>query len=260
MTALLADPIYREHLLDRDGHPERPERYDAVMEGLAPWAAHLGLIPSRDACHEELLLCHTARLPGPGKKRRGIRAFPPEHRRYRRHAELLAGGDSRGGWGAERGGCGLFRPRGERILRGAAARAPCHGQPRHGLLRAEQRSACGAPCPATAWRRARADRGLGRPPRQRHAGYFLRRPQRLLFQHAPVAALSGNRPRRRDRRRAGCGHHHELSFSGRFGPGRDSRRGPQFAGAGDGSVPAGVGFDLRRIRFADRRPCWEDLP
>lgn len=67
MTALLADPIYREHLLDRDGHPERPERYDAVMEGLAPWAAHLGLIPSRDACHEELLLCHTADYLGRAK-------------------------------------------------------------------------------------------------------------------------------------------------------------------------------------------------
>jgi acetoin utilization deacetylase AcuC-like enzyme len=60
MTALLADPIYREHLRGRAGHPERPERFDAVVEGLAPWSAKLDPIPSRAASHEELLLCHTA--------------------------------------------------------------------------------------------------------------------------------------------------------------------------------------------------------
>jgi len=60
MTALLADPIYREHLAGRDGHPELPERYDAVVEGLAPWSGMLSRIPSRDASYDELLLCHTA--------------------------------------------------------------------------------------------------------------------------------------------------------------------------------------------------------
>ena len=59
-TALLADPIYREHLRGLD-HPERPERFDAVVEGLE----HAGLldkllrIERRSATEEELLLCHT---------------------------------------------------------------------------------------------------------------------------------------------------------------------------------------------------------
>jgi acetoin utilization deacetylase AcuC-like enzyme len=59
-TALLADPIYREHLAGRQ-HPERPERFDAVMEGLV----RAGLVNQtlhvdrRAATPEELLLCHT---------------------------------------------------------------------------------------------------------------------------------------------------------------------------------------------------------
>jgi acetoin utilization deacetylase AcuC-like enzyme len=60
MTSLLADPVYREHLQGRAGHPERPERFDAVMEGLAPLAAKLERIPARAATDEELLLCHKA--------------------------------------------------------------------------------------------------------------------------------------------------------------------------------------------------------
>jgi acetoin utilization deacetylase AcuC-like enzyme len=59
-TALLADPIYREHLAGRR-HPERPERFDAVMQALAG----AGLVDQmlhvdpRAALPEELLLCHT---------------------------------------------------------------------------------------------------------------------------------------------------------------------------------------------------------
>jgi acetoin utilization deacetylase AcuC-like enzyme len=59
MTALVADPIYREHLQGRPGHPERPERFDAVLRGLAPLAARLQNIASRPPTEEELLLCHT---------------------------------------------------------------------------------------------------------------------------------------------------------------------------------------------------------
>ena len=56
MTALSADPIYRDHLFGRP-HPERPERFDAVMEVL-PVDRMLHL-ESRSATEEELLLCHT---------------------------------------------------------------------------------------------------------------------------------------------------------------------------------------------------------
>ncbi len=59
-TVLLADPIYREHLRGRD-HPERPERFDAVMDGLrsAGLLERLGSVHARPATEEELLLCHT---------------------------------------------------------------------------------------------------------------------------------------------------------------------------------------------------------
>jgi acetoin utilization deacetylase AcuC-like enzyme len=59
-TALLIDPIYREHLLGRD-HLERSERFDAVVKGLeeAGLLDRLGRVEPRAATEEELLLCHT---------------------------------------------------------------------------------------------------------------------------------------------------------------------------------------------------------
>jgi acetoin utilization deacetylase AcuC-like enzyme len=59
-TALLADPIFREHLAGRE-HPERPERYDAVTEALesAGLTARMERIATRAATEEELGLCHT---------------------------------------------------------------------------------------------------------------------------------------------------------------------------------------------------------
>jgi acetoin utilization deacetylase AcuC-like enzyme len=59
-TALLADPIFREHLAGRE-HPERPERFDAVVRGLrqAGLLERLTRVGSRAAIDEELLLCHT---------------------------------------------------------------------------------------------------------------------------------------------------------------------------------------------------------
>jgi acetoin utilization deacetylase AcuC-like enzyme len=56
-TALLLDPVFKEHS-PGPGHPECPERYDAVTAALA----HLdGLprIPSRDATRDEIALCHS---------------------------------------------------------------------------------------------------------------------------------------------------------------------------------------------------------
>jgi acetoin utilization deacetylase AcuC-like enzyme len=60
MTALSADRICREHLIGRP-HPERPERFDAILEALRRTGATdrmLALEP-RAAIEEELLLCHT---------------------------------------------------------------------------------------------------------------------------------------------------------------------------------------------------------
>jgi acetoin utilization deacetylase AcuC-like enzyme len=60
-TGLIADPVFRDHLAGR-AHPENPERYDAVMEGLAR-AGLLGRMrraEARTATGDELLLCHTA--------------------------------------------------------------------------------------------------------------------------------------------------------------------------------------------------------
>jgi acetoin utilization deacetylase AcuC-like enzyme len=59
-TALLADPICREHLAGRQ-HPERPERFDAVFQALqkAGLVERLTPIESRAITEEEMLLCHT---------------------------------------------------------------------------------------------------------------------------------------------------------------------------------------------------------
>jgi acetoin utilization deacetylase AcuC-like enzyme len=56
----LADPVFRGHLAGRN-HPERAERFDAVMEGLRTANLMDALIPvaARAATEEELLLCHT---------------------------------------------------------------------------------------------------------------------------------------------------------------------------------------------------------
>lgn len=60
-TALVADPIYREHLAGRQ-HPERPERFDAVLGGLeaAGHLARMRKLGTRTATEDELLLVHTA--------------------------------------------------------------------------------------------------------------------------------------------------------------------------------------------------------
>jgi len=59
-TALLADPIYREHLAGRQ-HPERPERFDAVLEELvrSGLVDQMLRVDRRVVAEEELLLCHT---------------------------------------------------------------------------------------------------------------------------------------------------------------------------------------------------------
>ena len=56
----MADPLFRRHLKGRE-HPERPERFDAVLEGLraAGLLKRLATIPARPASDEELMLCHS---------------------------------------------------------------------------------------------------------------------------------------------------------------------------------------------------------
>ena len=60
MTALAADDECRRHLAGIP-HPERPERYDAIMDALgsAGLLARLERLPVRSATEDELLLCHT---------------------------------------------------------------------------------------------------------------------------------------------------------------------------------------------------------
>ena len=56
-TVLSADPICRDHLAGRDDQPEIPERFDYVVEALAP--LNLPLTEPRSATADELALCHT---------------------------------------------------------------------------------------------------------------------------------------------------------------------------------------------------------
>ena len=59
-TALLADPVYKQHDTG-PGHPERPERYDAVTQALsqAGFMKSLGRIESRAASEDEIAACHS---------------------------------------------------------------------------------------------------------------------------------------------------------------------------------------------------------
>lgn len=55
-TALLADPISRQHLTG-PGHPERPERFDAALS--ATEDLQLLRLPPRAALQNEIALCHS---------------------------------------------------------------------------------------------------------------------------------------------------------------------------------------------------------
>src|SRR5262249_25673974 len=61
MTALLADPVYKQHDPGA-GHPEQPARYDAAIQALdrAGLTPKLSRIPVRRAAMDEVALCHTA--------------------------------------------------------------------------------------------------------------------------------------------------------------------------------------------------------
>jgi len=58
-TAILADPIYKEHWTG-EGHPERPARLDAVLHALERegFIKDALRIPARSASEDEIALCH----------------------------------------------------------------------------------------------------------------------------------------------------------------------------------------------------------
>jgi len=58
-VGLYDDPLFRRHDAGR-GHPERPERLDAVRRGLLPLEPRLELLDPREATREELLRVHGA--------------------------------------------------------------------------------------------------------------------------------------------------------------------------------------------------------
>ncbi len=57
-VGLYDDPLFRRHDAG-PGHPERPQRLDAVRRGLAPLEARLELLAPREATPEEVLRVHT---------------------------------------------------------------------------------------------------------------------------------------------------------------------------------------------------------
>jgi acetoin utilization deacetylase AcuC-like enzyme len=59
-TALLLDPSCKLHLTG-PGHPESPDRYDAVSKALAPLAAKTMPVTKRTATEDEVALCHSRR-------------------------------------------------------------------------------------------------------------------------------------------------------------------------------------------------------
>ena len=59
MTALLLDPVFKNHR-PGVGHPECPERYDAITAALSH-CADWPRIEARDATHDEIALCHSRR-------------------------------------------------------------------------------------------------------------------------------------------------------------------------------------------------------
>ena len=202
MTALLADPVSKEHDTG-PGHPERPERFDAALRGLR--GLELMPVPPRAATEDEVAACHTREYIG--KVKAEIAAGRPE----------LSTGDTRVGprsfeaalrcrrRRAERRGPGALRQGAQRLLHRPPARPSRHAFARHGLLHLQQRGHRGTLRAAPPRRGARADCRLGRASRQRHAGDLLPRSLGFLLQHAPVAVVPVHRLRRRDRGGPGRG-------------------------------------------------------
>jgi 16S rRNA (uracil1498-N3)-methyltransferase len=202
-TGLVADPICKMHDAGW-GHPETPSRYDAVFRALCTSGLieHLEKIPARPGHRKRIPRAHTAGLPRAGPARDRGRGRHPQHRR--RRCLRPSRGRPRN---TRSGGClnAVDAVLDGRIKNAfCLVRPPGHhatARPRHGLLHLQQRRP-GRPPRAGPRGASRADRGLGCPPRQRHAGHFLRRRLGLLLQHPPGRPLSPHRGRPRNRARS----------------------------------------------------------
>ena len=137
------DPVFGEHDAG-PGHPERPERLEAVRRGLREGGLEKELVrlAPRAATREELLRVHTAahvdRLAAAAGRQRALR---PGHR----DGPALSRGGPRGGRG--RRGRGRARPR--RLARPGLLRRAPPGPPRD-TAAGPWASAC-----STTWRSAR---------------------------------------------------------------------------------------------------------
>ena len=190
MTGLAADPICKEHITGPD-HPEQPARFDAAVGALRD--LRLVPIPPRLANHDELALCHARKyiqlaereiFEGFHELSTGDTVISPKSL----DAALRSTGQALNAIDAivekrVSNAISIGRPPGHHAnaVRGMGfcifntiAIAARYAQHKHGVG-------------------PRPDRRLGRPPRQRHAGYFLYRRLGVRLQHASIAVVSGNR-------------------------------------------------------------------
>ena len=198
-VGLCLDPVFGEHDAGA-GHPERPERLEAVRRGLRDGGLEKDLVrlAPRAATPEELLRVHTAahvdRLAAAAG--RHVRFDPDTAAGPRSHAAALAAA----GAVADAVGARPRRLARPGLLRGAPPGPPRDARPGHGLLPAEQRGdrRGGGPRPRAQESRRRR---LRRPPRERHAGGVLAGPAGPLRLLPPVPLL----PRHGCPRRGGGG-------------------------------------------------------
>jgi acetoin utilization deacetylase AcuC-like enzyme len=120
-TALLADPVCREHQTGR-GHPERPERFDAVLDALsaAGLREKMTLLDPREVTTDDLLLAHIAEYAALAE------------REIRSGADQLSTGDtaiSRHTWEAARKAAGSALAAVDAVVGGKAPRAFCLVRP-----------------------------------------------------------------------------------------------------------------------------------
>jgi acetoin utilization deacetylase AcuC-like enzyme len=121
MTALLTDPVCREHD-PGPGHPESQRRYDAVIAGLrvAGLDEELTPLPAREMTREDLLLAHTADY------------LDLAEREIRDGESQLSTGDtsvSRASWDAARRAAGCALGAVDAVMDGRAANAFCAVRP-----------------------------------------------------------------------------------------------------------------------------------